>query len=341
MRPVALRATVALALLAGHACLLAESLNGTPAGPADPNEAIAAWGKCAGKAQSDDTCRALRYRVLQIVSEDIFTLAASERPQDHALVVGMLQRPELELRLAAADALGMRGAAPGDVPALIEALNDSVPLMRKKVGRAIPTSAGATARAVVERLVPASDSRVPDTPTDVSKLGVRPYAGASYNYFSSAPDEGRAEFMTGDPPAKVIDFYKAAAKKPPMALAEFGRVYGATAKPMQDLSSMSRSGQLTPELMAQMTEMAQQMAREMEGKSPEEIQRAMTEGATAVGTKLPIERYSDTGTYGAARVVVLNEVVHMGATRPSLYLVVFEDVALGKTGIAVHFIPAR
>jgi hypothetical protein len=78
--------------------------------------------------------------VLQIVSEDIFTLAASERPEDHAVVVGMLRRPELELRLAAADALGMRGTAPGDVPALIEALNDSVPLLRKKVGRAIRSS---------------------------------------------------------------------------------------------------------------------------------------------------------------------------------------------------------
>jgi hypothetical protein len=93
--------------------------------------------------------------------------------------------------------------------------------------------------------------------------------------------------------------------------------------------------------MAQAMAMAQQMAQDMAGKSPEEARRAMTEGAAAAGAPLPVARYENSDLYGAARVVVLSEAVFVGTTRPSLYLVIFEDKALGKTGIAVHSVVTR
>jgi hypothetical protein len=215
-------------------------------------------------------------------------------------------------------------------------------LVRKKVSRAIQFSSDPKARATLERLRPAGESPVPETPTDMAALGVRPYAGAVYLYFSSAPEEGRVEFSTGDAPAKVVDFYKSAARKPPLAFGEFERAYAAGPTPMQRLSRAgSESGQVTAEQMAQAMAMAQQMAQDMAGKSPEEARRAMTEGAAAAGAPLPVARYENSDLYGAARVVVLSEAVFVGTTRPSLYLVIFEDKALGKTGIAVHSVVTR
>jgi len=333
--------------LMGHAAPgLAESLGGDPAGPASFKDAVAALARCGKKVDSDAVCRAIRYRVLDVVAEDIVTLGASQRPGDRALLAKMLRRPEVRLRAAAADAFGISGPATDEVGLLVEALNDPVPLVRRKVGRAIRNVYAPRAQAAAERMLPASERVAPDAPIEMAALGVRAYPGAAYNFFSSSVDEGRVEFWTSDAPAKVVDFYKAAAKKAPMAIEEFGRAYAGGASPASGLQSvMPSSGQPSAEQMAKMMEMAQQMSqqmmRDMQGKSPEEAQRAITQGATAAHAPLPVERYSKTDSYGAPRVVVLGESTFMGANHPSLYLVIFEDKALGKTGIAVHSVATR
>lgn len=338
---------VAIPVLVCTGLALADSLGGTAIGPANPNEAVSALAKCVGKAESDETCRALRNRVLRILREDIILLGASRRPADRALLATMLRRPEVQLRAAAADAFGISGdAAPNEVGLLVEALNDPVPLVRRKIGRAIRNLSDPRAQAAAERMSPASERIVPDTPIDMAALGVRAYPGAAYTFFSSSSDEGHIDFWTRDPPAKVVDFYRTGAKKAPMAIEEFGRAYAAGASPASAFQGvMPSSGQPTAEQMAKMMEVAQQMSqqmmRDMQGKSPEEAQRAMTQGAAAAHTPLPVERYSKVDSYGAARVVVLGESVFMGASRPSLYVVIFEDMALGKTGIAVHSVATR
>ena len=337
---------VAVPVLVCADLALAESFGGTPVGPANPNEAVSALAKCVGKAESDEACRVLRNRVLRILRDDIILLGASRRPADRALLVKMLRRPEVQLRAAAADAFGIGSPAKDEVGPLVEALNDPVPLVRRKVGRAIRNLSDPRALAAAERMLPASEQVVPDAPIDMAALGVRAYPGAAYIFFSSSSDEGRVEFSTSDAPAKVVDFYKAAAKKGPMAIEEFGRVYAAGPSPASALRGVvPSSGQPTAEQMAKMMEMAQQvaqqMARDTQGKSPEEAQRAIAQGAAAAHTPLPVERYSKVDFYGAPRVVVVGESQFMGASRPSLYLVIFEDKALGKTGIAVHSVTTR
>jgi HEAT repeats len=337
----------AIAFLIGHAAPgLAESLSGELAGPANFKDAVAALARCGKKVDSDAVCRAMRYRVLDVVAEDVVTLGASRHPPDRALLVKMLRRPEVQLRAAAADAFGIGSPAKDEVGPLVEALNDPVPLVRRKVGRAIRNLSDPRALAAAERMLPASERVAPDAPIDMAALGVRAYPGAAYIFFSSSSDEGRVEFSTSDAPAKVVDFYKAAAKKAPMAIEEFGRVYAPGASPANAFKgAMPSSGQPSAEQMAKMMEMAQQvaqqMARDTQGKSPEEAQRAITQGAAAAHTPLPVERYSKVDFYGAPRVVVLGESVFMGASRPSLYLVIFEDKVLGKTGIAVHSATTR
>jgi hypothetical protein len=92
--------------------------------------------------------------------------------------------------------------------------------------------------------------------------------------------------------------------------------------------------------MAQAMAMAQQLARDMQGKTPEEAQKALIAGGAAASAPLPIARYEKADVYGSPRVIVLREAVFLGAARPSLYLVIFEDKTLGKTGIAVHSVAA-
>jgi len=142
----------AIAFLIGHAAPgLAESLSGELAGPANFKDAVAALARCGKKVDSDAVCRAMRYRVLDVVAEDVVTLGASRHPPDRALLVKMLRRPEVQLRAAAADAFGIGSPAKDEVGPLVEALNDPVPLVRRKVGRAIRNLSDPRALAAAER----------------------------------------------------------------------------------------------------------------------------------------------------------------------------------------------
>ncbi|HEU0202153.1 MAG TPA: HEAT repeat domain-containing protein, partial [Burkholderiaceae bacterium] len=249
--------------------------------------------------------------------------------------------PEPELRAAAAYAIGMRVPLAAETPALLNAVNDAVPAVRESVRRALRASSDPKAQAALERISSKGEGELAETPLSMSTLGVPAYGGAAYAFFASAPGEGRAEFVTADPVSKVVAFYKSKAVKPPLSLDAFSSAYAARAG--GSLFSSNRDGSSTmpgADQMAQAMAMAQQMAQELEGKSPEEMQRALAQGAAAQQAPSAAERYGNDELYGAPQVIVLQESKFMGATRPSRYLVVFEDKVFGTTGIAVHYVIA-
>ncbi len=66
-----------------------------------------------------------------------------------------------------------------------------------------------------------------------------------------------------------------------------------------------------------------------------EMEVEMTRAA-ARQQDLPLVRYGDTRLFGSPTFVALESSESGGQARVTRYVVVFEDVALGKTGVVIH-----
>jgi hypothetical protein len=73
------------------------------------------------------------------------------------------------------------------------------------------------------------------------------------------------------------------------------------------------------------------------GQSVQEATMSLGGAATPAGSAQDL--YGDEQVYGAPRVIVLEETAALGETKPVRYVVVFRDLTLGKTGIALHAPP--
>ena len=327
----------------------AESLGGSPAGPADRKALLEAYAACLKKPAAG--CPAIRSRAVAILADDLRELGTAPNRRYVSSLVAELKAGEPELRAAAADGLGMAGPTAAETPALLAALNDPVPVVRAAAGTALSMSKDASTAAAIERCVKPRDptSLRPQKAPDATWLGARTYPGASYSFASSAPSELRWEYFTREPAAKVVAFYKAGAKKGPLAAAELREAYSGksvmdqlkddAASAGSDSGGSGDSGMPSAEAMAKAMAMAQKMTeqlqKDMAGKSPEEMQKAITQGAAAQGTPLPIDKYENVEVFGSPRFLVLEEATYLGSVRPLTYVVVYDDKAFGKTGIAI------
>jgi hypothetical protein len=347
----AIRRAAGLALLAlSAAAARAESLTGTPAGPADRKGALEAYAACVTKPAGPN-CPAIRSRVVVMIVEDLRKLATAPNRRFVSLFLAGLKAREPELRAAAADALAMAGPTAAETPALLVALNDPVPAVREAAAGALSLNKDPASAVAMERYVRSKSptSLRPQKGPDATWLGARPYPGTTYSFASSDSSALRWEYLTPEPAAKVVAFYKASAKKGPLAAAELRAAYSGKSALDQlkedaesagsDSGKSDDSGMPSAEAMAKAMAMAQKMSEQLQkdtaGKSPEEAQKAMMKGAAAQGTPLPIDKYENAEAFGSPRFLVLEEATYLGSVRPLTYVVVYEDKAFGKTGIAI------
>ena len=90
--------------------------------------------------------------------------------------------------------------------------------------------------------------------------------------------------------------------------------------------------------MAQAMAMMQQMNEQMNaGASAEEAAANM--GGAKVSASGAANTYADGSIYGEPRVILIEEGVAFGKKNPTRYVVVYRDLTLGKTGIAIHAPP--
>ena len=334
-----------ISLLAAAATgLRAESLGGVPVGPADRDAAMKAYAACLSKAGGDASCRALRSRVVALLAEDLRILGTAPGRRAVPMLVAELEAREPELRAAAADALGIAGATKAETPVLLAALNDPVPAVRASASASLAVSKDPVGEAAVARFVRVGYVRSmrPQTAPSVQALEVPVYPGAVYHFGTSDPSAQRWEFSTSDPGAKVVEFYKAKAKKGPLSTADLQKAYGGRSMMDEAKRDAEAGGDESGDSdmpsaadMAKGMAMAQQLMKDMAGKSPEEMQKGLMAGAAATSTPLPIERYEKVESYGTPRFFVLEEATFLGAVRPLRYVVVYEDKVFGKTGFAV------
>ncbi len=86
---------------------------------------------CLAQPAKEQECGRVRKDAVEIVKEDLHTLGSSANRSYMPTIVKIFQNDDVELRIAAADAIGMIGPQDGDVDALIPLTNDPVPDVRR------------------------------------------------------------------------------------------------------------------------------------------------------------------------------------------------------------------
>lgn len=244
------------------------------------------------------------------------------------------------LRAAAAEALAQPMADAAATPLLLELLDDPVPAVRSAARKALRSSNDGAARPYVARadaFDPGDEEGLdPDTVPPAAKAGIPLPADAAYLRFASDPAAGRLVYVTGSSPATLL---AALAKKgkgpftPEQFRAELERQEESSDEKMKKLDP--GNGMPSADQMAQMMAMAQKAMEAMEktqGASPEKQAQAV---AQAMGRSLLepelAEPYGNAELFGDPKLVLVT-----GADGSEEAVAVYRDLALGKTGIAVH-----
>ncbi|MBZ5525760.1 MAG: HEAT repeat domain-containing protein [Acidobacteriia bacterium] len=172
-----------------------------------------------------------RRAAVHILRQDILLLGSSANPAYLPRLVTILRNGEPELRSAAAHAIGMAGPGANELPPLRAALNDPVPSVRNAALLALQQSKDAPTQLLVRRAQAAAPGVRPQKPLepqaapDAARIGAAVYNGATFLFFASDPDAGRAAFLTPDSTQKVIDFYSSAAGAIRLMGEEFAQRY--------------------------------------------------------------------------------------------------------------------
>jgi hypothetical protein len=159
-------------------------------------------------------------------------------------------------------------------------------------------------------------------------LGVPLYPGATFLAFASDLGSGRIAFTSPDPLQKVVEFYTAAAPKhPPVDAREFSRLYfGGSANDPSGMDTLNAQAEAwLVKAMASNTPQA-----DIDAEFKQRMQRA---------TSLPMVLYGEPALFGDPAFITIEAAGSGNAARVARYIVVFQDLALGRTGLEYHVPP--
>jgi hypothetical protein len=121
-------------------------------GESEEDQAVNAYlQSCLAGLKQVKGCDALRQEAVPIIKEDVLTLGASADPAQLPVLVDILQSDEADLRVAAADAIGMIGPTPAETPALMIAFNDRIPTVRSAAYMALEQSRDPATKSIVDK----------------------------------------------------------------------------------------------------------------------------------------------------------------------------------------------
>ena len=278
---------------------------------------------CVGKPAKTADCDKLRKGFVEILKEDLLTLGSSADRSHLSDIVRMFRSDEIELRIAAADAVGMIGPRDEDVEGLVPVTNDPVPDVRQAVSNMLSHGKGNAIALLKQRVIPMRMGRTSEKPADASKFGLPVAPDSVYLFDASDASVGRLSYVAkgkSDPG----QFYKGKAKKGPFPLQEFKDKY---------------------RYQIQDEDEAMNLAREAEGKELETAQppdpsnlEAYTEfmqKIASVGAKQGSRMYLDSyepKLFGTPTVYVLEERQIGKRSYPTRYAVVYQELALKRPG---------
>lgn len=282
------------------------------------------FASCRGTAAKDPACDRTRKEAVDILKESLLTLGSTADRAHVPLILGMFKSEEVELRMAAADAVGMIGPEDQDVEAIIPAINDPVPDVRVAVSNMIGRGKGSGISLLRQRVMPHGSGRTPETPVDAAKYSMPVAPDSSFLFDSSDATKGRLSYLArgkSDP----AQFFKTKAKKGPYKWDQFKELYRYQ---IQDEDEALNQAQ-------------QAAGKQLESEKPpdptnvqaytEYMQRIASISTQGSMGKMHFDAYQ-ANLYGAPTVYVLEERQIGQRSYPTHYVVVYQELALRRPG---------
>ena len=179
---------------------------------------------CRSKPVKDANCDKIRKDAVEILKEDLHTLGSSANRTYMPAILKIFKSDEPELRIAAADAIGMIGPQDSDTDLLAPVANDPVPDVRKAISQMISRGKGTAISLLGQRTVSMRAGLTPETPADPGKYSMPVAPESTYLFYASDAASGRLSYVTKSMDG-TMTFFKGKAKKGPFKLEEFQEKY--------------------------------------------------------------------------------------------------------------------
>lgn len=321
-------AALGAALMLGSAGLAPLPAQAAVQAPSPKDETVRKYvDGCQGKPAKDAECEKLRKSAVEILKEDLLTLGSSANHGFLLSILPVFKSDEAELRVAAADAIGMIGPRDSDAELLAPLANDPVPEVRKAVSQMFSQGKGGDFKLLSQRTMTWSGGLTPDIPADPGKYSLVVAPDSTYLFYASAAAHGRASYITRKAMDPTAAFYKSKAKRGPFKLEEFNTVY---------------RYQLSDELEAR--ERIWKQASEANGKQMEALQKdtanpqaalekiMQLQGETMSQRMVEMSDQLRPDLFESPTVFVLEERQIGQRNYPTRYVVLYQDKALKSTG---------
>lgn len=279
-------------------------------------------GGCGGKSPHDANCDKLKKDAVEILKEDLRTLGSSANRTYIQKVVPMFKSGEPELRIAAADALGMIGLQDSDSDVVAPLANDPVPDVRRAVSQMIQRGKGPSLTLLGQRTVSAQTGLAPETPPDPTKIMMPVAPESTYLFFASHAASGRLSYASKGM-NETATFFKGKAKKGPFKLEEFQEKY------RYQLQDEEQAREKAQEDVTKNMDNIKPDPANMQAylKQLEQVQSAMANRTIGMTNDL----YSP-NLFGTPTVYVLEERQIGQRSYPTRYVVLYQDHALKRPG---------
>jgi hypothetical protein len=295
----------------------------TPA-PSPKDETVKKYlDSCWRKSAKEPNCEKLRKDTVEILKEDLRTLGSSADRGYLLTILPVFKSDEAELRIAAADAIGMIGPQDQDADLLAPLTNDPVPDVRRAVGQMLQRGKKGSAISLLEqRTVSTRAGLTPETPADPGKYSMPVAPESNYLYYASDVASGRLSY-TAKSMNDATAFFKAKAKKGPYKLEEFQEKYRYQLQDEQQARDQAQD-----EIVKQMEHVKPDPTNT---KSFMEYMEKIQSVQSDRTTMMLLDSYERT-LFGAPTVYVLEERQIGQRSYPTRYVVLYQDLALKRPG---------
>ncbi|HKO30607.1 MAG TPA: HEAT repeat domain-containing protein [Nitrospiraceae bacterium] len=287
-------------------------------------------GECGGKSPKDANCDKLKIDAVEILKEDLHTLGSSANRAYMPKILPMFKSNEPELRIAAADAMGMIGLQDGDSDVVAPLANDPVPDVRKAVTQMIQRGKGPSLTLLGQRMVSVRTGLTPETAPDPSKFMMPVAPASTYLFYSSDIALGRLTYLAKGM-NEAMTFFKGKAKRGPLKLEEFQEKYRYQLDDEQraresGFEEVEKKMELVKPDPANMTAYMESIAK---------VQEVMANRTMAMA----MDQYSP-DLFGSPTVYVLEERQIGQRSYPTRYVVLYQDQALKRPGYRLAWMTA-
>ena len=282
---------------------------------------------CRAKPIKQAECDLVRKEALIILREDVLTLGSSANAMYLPTLLSIFKSEEPDLRMAAADAVGMIGPSGSILGHLAVLANDPVPDVRKAASQMLQHGKDETLALLARRTAATERSgHTPDPQPDPKKIGMPAVPDSIYLFFASDATQGRLTYVTPKAMKENLAFFKPKAKKGPLELAAFKELY-----------EQALDDEQTAREQAQMDTMANMLSQEppTDPTKMEAYLKRMEQAQSAMATQTTFmsEELYPPDVFGSPKVYVLEERKIGQRNYPTKYVVLYQDKSLMRAGV--------